>query len=370
MPVMNYPSKIDQASAGWGSTAILKDGELWMIGRPHDFVNLLRLYRSPAIIRQWSNSGPDSAETTFVGSKIPSAIGWATGLEDKGAEWERAHQQLRLLDWTKIEVPKETAVTSISSSAGFTALIGASGTCIHLGGINSRGQCGLGKVSNNVWVPEAVVGLNSSKGSDPSLLVDQEERICQVALGLQHGFALSSTSGQVYSWGKAGHGQLRREANLDQDSIAKPVVAGVSQVSSGMHHGAALTYENQVFIWGETMNNIDGEGDARLPQLVRGLPQKQVIQISCGSHHTALFLEDGSVYAILGVAADMHVPIMDPVQLIPPGVVDLPLRQFELHQDRTTIIGRNGQVFQVNLWRDESLREYAMFTPPWVDYIY
>jgi hypothetical protein len=77
-------------------------------------------------------------------------------------------------------------------------------------------------------------------------------------------------------------------------------------------------------------------------------------------------LEDGSVYAV-GIASDEAVPLLDPVQLVQPGLLELPLRQFEAHYDRTTMIDNHGQVFQVHLWKDESLRDYALFTPSYVD---
>jgi alpha-tubulin suppressor-like RCC1 family protein len=216
------------------------------------------------------------------------------------------------------------------------------------------------------------LGLTTQKQKEqhsPSSLVEQEEPIIQVALGLQHAYALSSKSGHLYSWGKAGRGQLGREANTDQASTARPLMSGVVLVSSGMHHGACLTHDNQVYMWGRNMTVDDDEKpqDVRLPVKVRGLPSgKQVVKLSCGSHHTSVLLEDGSVYAF-GIAADINVPILEPIQLVPPGVLEMPLRQFESHHDRTTVIDKGGHVHQVHLWKDEGLREFSMFTPSWVD---
>lgn len=107
--------------------------------------------------------------------------------------------------------------------------------------------------------------------------------------------------------------------------------------------------------------------DALKPEQVHGLPDgAKVVRISCGSHHTAMLLTDGSVFAI-GIASDEAVPILRPVELIPAGVLELPLRQFEAHHDRTTVIDNQGLVYQVHLWKDETLREYAYFTPSYVD---
>ena len=369
-PVLIYPDKVDQAAVGWGSTAILKDGKLYMVGRPHDLVSLLRMYRLPKFVRGWSAETTDSSDTTYVGKMISDAIGWATGTTNE--EWTEARKQSRLQDWTLVEVPStESSLTHVQVSAGFTAVLGGSGT-LYTFGINSRAQCGVGKVSNNVWTPEPVLGLTTQKQKEqhsPLSLVEQEEPIVQVALGLQHAYALSSKSGHLYSWGKAGRGQLGREANSDQASTARPLMSGVVQVSSGMHHGACLTHDNQVYMWGRNMTLDDDEKpqDVRLPVKVQGIPSdKQVVQLSCGSHHTSVLLEDGSVYAF-GIAADINVPIMEPIQLVPAGVLEMPLRQFESHHDRTTVIDKGGHVYQLHLWKDKGLREFSMFTPSWVD---
>jgi alpha-tubulin suppressor-like RCC1 family protein len=406
VPVLIYPDPVQSASAGWGCTSIVtkKDGKLLVIGRPQDFISLLRLNRSPRWVRQWSSYATtttgDSSDTTIVGSMISKVIGWATGTDDSD-KWQIARQQSYLPDWTPLTVPNEKSVLHVVSNAGFSAVVGASGT-LYTFGINSRGQCGIGSVSNNVWTPQSVVGLNTAtqkggaggggKGEPPSM--EQESPIVDVSLGLQHGLAVSN-SGVAYSWGKAGRGQLGREVELDQDSQARPIiltktpggVAAVSQISAGMHHGALLTADNRVWVWGkhsgpgeeveegrgddsndDDKSTIRTWADLRVPRVLGGLPPLlKVEKISCGSHHTAILLEDGSVYAC-GVAADISVPILDAVQLVPPGSLDMPCRQFEAHHDRTTIVGRDGrQVVQVHLWNEEGLKDYAMFTPPWVE---
>ncbi|MGK3738416.1 MAG: alpha-tubulin suppressor-like RCC1 family protein [Bacillariaceae sp.] len=269
-------------------------------------------------------------------------------------------------------------------------------------GINNRGQCGTGITSNNVWTPEPVRGLSltslpiggGDKVSD-SLAAEQDQPIVQVVLGFQQGYALSK-DGQVYSWGKANRGQLGRTVDADQDPWARPIIIDddnqrVVEIGAGFHHGALLTNDDKVFVWGKNMSRGDngntsddddeegeeiggtsGPSDARTPEQVIGLPKTndneimKVQRISCGSHHTAILMEDGSVHAV-GIASDEAIPILDPVELIPAGVLDLPIRQFEAHHDRTTVIDGQGMVYQVHLWKDEILRDYAYFTPSYVD---
>ena len=112
--------------------------------------------------------------------------------------------------------------------------------------------------------------------------------------------------------------------------------------------------------------------DARKPEQILGLPitddnePMSVQRISCGSHHTAILMEDGSVFA-LGIASDEAMPMLDPIELVPSGVLNLPIRYFEAHHDRTSIVDNKGTVYQVHLWNDETLRDYAYFTPFYVD---
>jgi alpha-tubulin suppressor-like RCC1 family protein len=382
LPVVIYPhDDIQQAAVGWGCSAFLDtQGQVHMVGRPQDLLTLLRMNRLPNRILQWANVHADPSDTTIVGSFISKLIGLASG-GDEQEDWGVAQQFSLLHDWTKLDLTAgstrigDSTMSQITCGAGFSAMIGSSGT-LYTMGINTRGQCGTGTLKNNLWTPKPVVGLTTSfERRTKQDQVEQDQPIVQVVLGFQHGYALTKL-GQVYSWGKAGRGQLGRELEADQDATARliPMDALVTQVASGLHHGALLTASNQVYIWGKNMarnDSSEAEGekpkDARIPEPVVGLPLDQkVLQVSCGSHHTAILLEDGSIYAV-GIASDEAVPLLDPVQLIASGLLELPLRQFEAHHDRTTAIDNQGQVFQVHLWRDESLRDYAYFTPSYVE---
>ena len=233
----------------------------------------------------------------------------------------------------------------------------------------------------------------SDKISD-KIASDQDQPIVQVALGFQQGYALSK-EGQVYSWGKASRGQLGRVVDSDQDPWARPIRMDgnhhrVVEISAGFHHGALRTEDDKLFIWGKNMSRDAGNCsnhdcdkepksigtadllDARKPEQILGLPitddnePMSVQRISCGSHHTAILMEDGSVFA-LGIASDEAMPMLDPIELVPSGVLNLPIRYFEAHHDRTSIVDNKGTVYQVHLWNDETLRDYAYFTPFYVD---
>lgn len=376
MPALIYAyDDIEQAAVGWGSTAFLDtQGQIQQIGRPQDLITLFRMNRMPRRIRSWANSRSDPAETTIVGSIVSKLIGFASG-GDEDETWGVAKELSLLKEWTKLDFTDrigDTVMTQINCSAGLMAMTGKSGT-LYTTGINSRGQCGIGKMTNNVWTPERVRGISISekKASDDA---EQDQPVIQVALGFQHGFALAR-NGYLYSWGKGSRGQLGRELDADQDSTARSMNLdfAVVQVASGNHHGALLTDANKLYVWGKNMGSIEDKDspkkaiDANTPEQINGLPsQSKVLQISCGSHHTSVLLDDGSIFAV-GVASDEAVPLLDPVELIPAGQIELPVRQFEAHFDRTTVIDNQGQVFQAHLWKDEALREHSYFTPSYVD---
>lgn len=375
-----------KVSAGWGASAYLDtQGGLHLVGRPQDLIQLLRLNRMPDRIKHWVAQQVDPGETTIVGSVISWLIGLATG-GDEQEDWEAARKYSLLHDWTRVDrsTMGDAGISHVECSAGFTAMIGTSGT-LYTMGVNNRGQCGTGSISNNVWTPTQVAGLSTSNKvrADDVASVEQEEPIVQVALGFQQGYALTK-SGRVFSWGKANRGQLGRDIDSDQDGTARPISFDadrrITQIASGMHHAALLcdgdneSDQPQVYHWGKNMGiseeSEDGTityRDARIPEPVMGLPKgPSVLHIACGSHHTSMLLSDGSVYTV-GVASDEAVPLLEAVELAPAGTVALPVKQFAAHHDRTTIIDRDGQVLQGHLWKEESLRDFAVFTPNYVD---
>jgi Regulator of chromosome condensation (RCC1) repeat len=195
----------------------------------------------------------------------------------------------------------------------------------------------------------------------------------------------------MFSWGKGNRGQLGR-VSQEWDSTPSPITkvivrlqkngkpiyedpGNIQQICAGMMHCAALDDENNVFVWGKhLLTKLPGQEkkrkkshDAMVPVILTGLPPNLKIEkVTCGSHHTAVLMEDGSVWAT-GISKDTKELILDPICIVPAGVIDMPVRYFAAHMDRTTIIGFDGrQVFQVHLWSDPEYREWALFTPVWI----
>ena len=427
-PVLLYEGDVLSAAAGWGHTAIITndyyeatsgdekeghghgrfDHRLLMCGRPHDLQAILRLYRFPAFLRKYAvqfaysyKEDETSLNPTALSSRF---IQWA--LNERAHEdstlrlWELAKQYSIMAELEEVEMPNYDAPGKVVASAGLTAVIGQNGDLFTMG-LNNRGQCGVGYASNNVWVPQQVMGLSEGFAAEGREYLYQAYPMAQVALGLQHGYAICN-QGNLYSWGKGDRFQLGQDNTsgnfgmntdgsisefarhirkaFELDAEERPdffFLPRVVQVASGFHHGAALAETNQVFVWGKNVirplrddlkqNKV--ASDSRAPIPLKGLPANlKVESIACGSHHTAILMEDGSVYAA-GICTDTTNDILfDPVLVVPPGAIDMPCRQFDAHFDRTTIVGRDGrQVLQFHLWHDTELRDYGVFTPFWVD---
>jgi alpha-tubulin suppressor-like RCC1 family protein len=299
-----------------------------------------------------------------------------------------------------VALPDNDTPVQVACSAGLTAVIGASGT-LYTFGLNGFGQCGIGESTNNVWAPTAVTGLSTEFAADgPRSEMHQQHAVTSVALGLQHAVVLNAV-GEIFAFGKGDRGQLGQESATKESHTALPIrkayrmhrhgdaadantnanlkptyltLGPVKQIASGMLHSAVLTEDNQVAIWGKHILRPTSDEpnkkalDSRIPSILTGLPEGPTVErIACGSHHTSVLLSDGSVWAV-GISADTKTPMHDPVELIPKGILQLPVRQFDAHMDRTTVVGADGrQVLQVHLWSDPELREFAIFTPPYVD---
>lgn len=265
---------------------------------------------------------------------------------------------------------------------------------------------------------------------------EQEFPIVSVALGLQHGVALDA-EGQVFCWGKGERGQLgqgRRMAyegyegeegfdnqDIEEDEpnqnrtfeyalqvanfydpfvtttpspneIFAPLLSKedskVRLISAGMNFTLAVTESNLPYIWGKniSLNPDYSESDINIrskpvqdspyPRYISGLPHDlRIEKVACGTHHAAILLEDGSIWAV-GVATDTPVPLWDEaVEILAPGLVEMDeLVSFTAGFDRTVVVAGSGkearrQVIEVQLWSNEELRQQGAVRPTWLDWL-
>lgn len=126
-----------------------------------------------------------------------------------------------------LELPQGERAAKIVCSAALTLLLTESGRLFALGA-NSYGQCGVGKESVSVQLPEPV----SLDGG----------RVVDITAGFQHGLAVTE-SGSVFSWGKGERGQLgygNANVSAPQEIIALKGTR-ITQVSAGFNHSSALS---------------------------------------------------------------------------------------------------------------------------------
>ncbi|GMH62580.1 hypothetical protein TrLO_g2993 [Triparma laevis f. longispina] len=275
-------TNVHSASAGWGHSIYLrKDGSLFITGKPHEFQSLLRINRLPRIVAK--------------------GLSWLNNLgarEDKKLE-----KSFQSLTPQPIKFPFTPQI--ITASAGLTAIICTSGQ-LYTFGINNFGQCGVGK-------KEEMINLGC------------EAPITSVSLGLQHGIC-SNSLGHVYTWGKGERGQLGlfgEGGNVCYGSRVRFVRGGreddveIEKVESGVNHCAAMERGRRVvWVWGKFMGppevpevnedtedddddevevEVDRATDAFLSQKFEF--EAKVKEMKCGSHQTAVLLNDNSVWA-------------------------------------------------------------------------
>lgn len=394
-PLLAFDSVTD-AAAGWGHSILIHDSKLYVAGRPYDFQSLLRLNRIPSFVRRTVIGQSLKLEKKEEWGFIPNAI----DLIFRRGE-DESYQNAIYPKFQEIKLPDEdvpmpnTDNKTLAASAGLSAIVGSSGK-VYTFGNNQKGQCGVGdKNILNCWQPTAVISVQNEILSN----------IKSVDLGLQHGLALDG-DGMLYGWGKGARGQLgiaeykdptksdEMESAIDVEYHAVEIKdffvpnihstfksrlhgsdSNVKKISTGWNHSAVVTDSNHVFIWGKNVLRGGGDKNARdafSPTCVHGLPQTlKVIDVSCGSHHTAILMEDGSIYGT-GLATDTVQPIgLSAVQMIPSGLIKFPIRQFTSHFDRTTIVSesKENQVLEVQLWSTEALRSTGVFEPQWVETI-
>ena len=262
---------IVSASTGWGHGAATDaDGHLYIWGRPHDYRNVVRWIRSQQqsgfMLRSWQWALQNVLKTDLQAHHVPAP-----------------------------DSAPDTRFTSVSCSPGaLTAALDSTGQ-IWCMGSNTHGQCGSGVSSINEYDPVPVVGM--------------DEPAVQVSCGFQFALALSA-DGRMWGWGKGGRGQL---GLVDNDTYKAPVpidgpggcLVGVPfvQVEAGFSHGAGLTADGHVYVWGR-MRSPDTHAerserfqrDAWAP--VRVHMQGRAVKIACGQAHTAILSEDGSVWML------------------------------------------------------------------------
>ncbi|CAK8672771.1 RCC1 and BTB domain-containing protein 1-like [Clavelina lepadiformis] len=156
-------------------------------------------------------------------------------------------------------------------------------------GYNNCGQIGSGSTSNQ-GSPRKVTACIGNK------------RIIHISCGQTASMAVTE-SGEVYSWGYNGNGQLGVGNNVNQTNpcrIAALQGVVITQVACGYAHALALTDDGQVFGWGANSYGQLGSGNKAntVTPLQVATNAGRVITIAAShySHSSAALNQNGQVW--------------------------------------------------------------------------
>lgn len=212
--------------------------------------------------------------------------------------WGHNHRgQLGGLDGSRIKIPTPCEALSllrpVQIAGGEQTLYAVTPDGkVYATGYNAGGRLGIGGVES-VTTPTLIESL-------------QHVVIKKVAVnsGGKHCIALSA-DGEVFSWGEGEDGKL---GHGNRDSYDRPKLIeslsglGVIDVACGSAHSACITNQGHVLTWGKGRYGRLGHGDSEdqlSPKLVEGLLGYRAIDIACGSGdaQTLCITDDDNVWS-------------------------------------------------------------------------
>lgn len=106
----------------------------------------------------------------------------------------------------------------------------------------------------------------------------------------------------VFMFGRGEDGQLGLGDTSDQDEptyVDALRGVGVRQIACGSGHTVVLDTSGQVWTWGRGDDGRLGHGDngwKYVPRVTQSLAGHIIVQVTCGSYHTAAIDNAGSLY--------------------------------------------------------------------------
>ena len=163
----------------------------------------------------------------------------------------------------------------------------------------------------------------------------------------------------VFSWGRGEDGQLGIGDTSDQDEPAYVDAlrgVGVRQIACGSGHTVVLTTDGEVYTWGRGDDGRLGHGDngwKYVPRIAQSLSGQVMVQVTCGSYHTAavssngdLFTWGGGMYGKLGHGTEIGHSAPKRVE----GLVGTKVHQIACGSRHTAVIATNGALYT---WGDK-----------------
>mmetsp|Transcript_21486 Transcript_21486/g.30089 ORF Transcript_21486/g.30089 Transcript_21486/m.30089 type:complete len:607 (+) Transcript_21486:80-1900(+) len=178
--------------------------------------------------------------------------------------------------------------------------------------------------------------------------------------GSYSGIGISDRLGlAVFSWGRGEDGQLGLGDTSDQDEptyIDALRGVGVRQIACGSGHTVVLTTDGEVYTWGRGDDGRLGHGDngwKYVPRIAQSLTGQIIVQVTCGSYHTAavasngdLYTWGGGMYGKLGHGNESGHSVPRRVE----GLVGLSVSQIACGSRHTAVITNTGACYT---WGDK-----------------
>mmetsp|Transcript_14285 Transcript_14285/g.39698 ORF Transcript_14285/g.39698 Transcript_14285/m.39698 type:complete len:660 (+) Transcript_14285:305-2284(+) len=163
----------------------------------------------------------------------------------------------------------------------------------------------------------------------------------------------------VFSWGRGEDGQLGLGDASDQDEptfVDALRGVGVAQIAAGSGHTVVLTTDGEVFTWGRGDDGRLGHGENMwkyVPRMIQSLAGQAMVQVTCGSYHTAavaqngdLYTWGGGMYGKLGHGNEAGASSPKRVE----ALVGLPVSQIACGSRHTAVVTSQGIVYT---WGDK-----------------
>jgi len=154
---------------------------------------------------------------------------------------------------------------------------------IGIGTIHTQGQ---GRGGNAQMQTEAAAGSQTASVSGDSRM----DQIVQLSCGYYHTVALTS-EGKLYSWGREDYGQLGSGSRVNRRRPQRitQIPENVIAAACGSYHTLLLTEDGSVFACGRNNHaqlGIESDSDAMVPMKVEALQGFRVTQIAAGFYHS------------------------------------------------------------------------------------
>ncbi|CAE7828881.1 UVR8, partial [Symbiodinium necroappetens] len=196
-------------------------------------------------------------------------------------------------------------IVAVVAGYGHTAAITNSGE-LWTWGRNGAGQLGIGDTADR---------------HDPVKVSVKGQKIVAVAAGEKQTAAITD-SGELYTWGHNGAGQLGVGDTKDRHAPVKVSVNGqkIVAVAAGKKHTAAITDSGELWTWGHNGVFQLGIGDTtnRHAPVKVSVNGQKIAAVAAGDYHTAAITDSGelwtwgyNVFGQLGVGdtTNHHAPV-------------------------------------------------------------